>query len=465
MPEEEIKVLLVDDDEIDRLAIQRFVQREGLPYQLDIVTSKAAAIEKLRSQTYDIAILDYLLPDGTGMEVLAQVGEIPAIFVTGSGDERTAVKALRHGAYDYLIKDPERNYLIVLPATISTVLERKRAERALVESELKHRVLLNSIQTPTLALREDMTVVYCNDAYARLVSRPLAELEGRNLLDIFPKLSSSHTYRAYQRTLETGQTQEVEGKFGDRYYHSRIFRTPWGILAIGEDVTERRLAQEALIRYNEELEQRVAERTADLEKAMQELERSYADTIKAITAAMDAKDSYTRGHSEEVKRLTLLVGQRLGFNEKSLRRLEYAALLHDIGKIGISDQLLTKVEGLTDLEYRAVKMHPDIGGRLVSQVEMLKEVGTIIQAHHECYDGSGYPLGLKGEQIPLEARIISVADAYEAMTSDRPYRKAFPPQQAMERLAAAAGTQFDPLVVKIFLDVVKEMEDRKSNKC
>jgi PAS domain S-box-containing protein/putative nucleotidyltransferase with HDIG domain len=463
MPEEEIKVLLVDDDEIDRLAIQRFVQRENLPYRLDVVTSKAAAVEKLRHNVYDIAILDYLLPDGTGMEVLAQVGETPAIFVTGSGDERTAVKALRHGAYDYLIKDPERNYLIVLPATISTVLERKHSERALIESELKHRVLLNSIQTPTLALKEDMTIVYCNDAYAALVGKSVGELEGQNLLEVFPKLRSSHTYQAYLKTLETGQTQEVEGALGQRFYHSRIFRTPWGILAIAEDVTERRLAQEALIRYNEELEQRVAERTADLERAMLDLERSYADTIKAITAAMDAKDSYTRGHSEEVKRLALAIGRRFGLDAKGLRRLEYAALLHDIGKIGISDQLLTKGAGLTDLEYAAIKLHPEIGGRLVSQVEMLKEVGAIIQAHHEFYDGSGYPQGLRGEQIPLEARIISVADAYEAMTSDRPYRKAFEHGEAARRLLEAEGTQFDPQVIKAFLESINDTTN--NDKC
>jgi len=457
MDEEKIKVLLVDDDEIDRLAIQRFVQREGLPYELDIFNNKARALEKLRSQVYDIAILDYMLPDGTGMEILTQVGETPAIFVTGSGDERTAVKALRQGAYDYLIKDPERNYLIVLPATISTVLERKRAERALVESEIKHRVLLNSIQTPTLALKEDMTIVYCNQAYMDLVGRQAEELEGKNLLDIFPYLKQFHTYTAYLKTLETGQTQEVDGMFRNRYYHSKIYRTPWGILAIAEDVTERRLAQEALMRYNEELEQRVAERTADLERAMAQLGRSYSDTIKAITAAMDAKDSYTRGHSEEVKRIALAIGRRFGLDERSLKRLEYAALLHDIGKIGISDQLLTKDEGLNDMEYAAVKMHPEIGGRLVSQVEMLREVGDIIRAHHECYDGTGYPLGLKGEEIPLEARIISVADAYEAMTSDRPYRKAFRHEEAARRLLEAQGTQFDPKVVRAFLEAYKDI--------
>ena len=451
MPEERIKILLLDDDEIDRLAVLRFIQREQLPYDVETATSIVEARKLLKQGQYDLVMLDYNLPDGTGLEVLTDVRDMPAIFITGSGDEKVAVNAMRQGAYDYLIKDPERNYLIVLPATINNVLDRKRAEKALVESEVKHRLLLNSIQTPTLALKEDMTVFYCNEAYAQLVERTIAELEGRGLLDVFPKLLSSNTYQAYQQALETGLTQEVEGNFGERQYRSRIFRTPWGILAIAEDVTERTRAREALMRYNEELERRVAERTADLALANEELEHSYNDTIRAITAAMDAKDSYTRGHSEEVRRLALAIGRKLGLAEHNLKHLEYAALLHDIGKIGISDLLLTKAAKLTGDEYAEVKQHTEIGGRLVEQVEMLKDVSHIIAAHHEQWDGGGYPKGLKGEAIPVEARIIAIADAYEAMTADRPYRKAFSQIDALQRLRQSSGTQFDPFLVDLFV--------------
>ncbi|MDI6740241.1 MAG: HD domain-containing protein [Candidatus Edwardsbacteria bacterium] len=451
MPEEKIKILLLDDDEIDRLAVQRFVQREQLPYELDLATSIVEARQRLKTGRYDLVMLDYNLPDGTGLDVLTDVGDMPAIFITGSGDEKIAVKAMRHGAYDYLIKDPERNYLIVLPTTIANVLERKRAEKALVESEIKHRLLLDSIQTPTLALKEDMTIFYCNQAYARLVEKTLAELEGKNLLNVFPKLRPSKTYEAYQKVLATGQIQEVEGRFGDRFYRSRIFRTPWGMLAIAEDVTERKKAQEALVRYNEELERRVAERTADLARANEDLERSYNDTIKAIIAAMDAKDSYTRGHSEKVRKIALSLGRTLGLADRELKRLEYAALLHDIGKIGISDLLLTKRSGLTGEEYSEIKQHSEIGSRLVEQVELLKDVGHIIAAHHEWWDGSGYPRGLVSESIPAPSRIISIADAYEAMTADRPYRKAFSHPEALQRLRQSSGTQFDPFLVDLFI--------------
>ncbi|MBU2595131.1 MAG: HD domain-containing protein [Candidatus Edwardsbacteria bacterium] len=447
MEQRKLKILLLDDDIIDRMAIKRLVEKEGLPYDIDMAVSIAEATQKLADCHYDLALLDYLLPDGRGLDLLKITGEVPVIFVTGSGDENIAVQALRGGAYDYLIKDPERNYLIVLPATINNVMERKGAENALKESEIKHRVLLNSIKTPILAIREDMTIFYCNDTYADFVRLPVEKIEGKKLTDVFPKVAGSETYQAYLQVLKNGQTMVVEGRYESRYLKSSIYRTPWGILAVAEDVTERILAQQALVKANEELEARVSERTAELAKANAELQRSYNDTIVAITAAMDAKDSYTRGHSERVRDIAMGIGGKLNLSADSLKKLSYAALLHDIGKIGVSDLLLTKKGGLTKEEYEEVKMHPVIGGRLVSEIELLKEVAPIIAAHHENFDGSGYPKGLKGEEIPIEARIIGVADSYESMISDRPYRKAYDGNEVQKRLDEATGTQLDPLIV------------------
>jgi HD-GYP domain-containing protein (c-di-GMP phosphodiesterase class II) len=258
----------------------------------------------------------------------------------------------------------------------------------------------------------------------------------------------------YQKVLNTGINQESEGQHQDRFMHSDIYRTPWGILAIAEDITERKQAEDGLWHAKEDLELKVEDRTRELAEANRLLQQSYDDTIRAITAAMDAKDSYTRGHSEEVKKIAIKIGQALKLDPDSLRRLEYAALLHDIGKIGVSGQLLTKGSKLTDYEFDEVKLHPQIGGKLLEQVELLKSAGPIIAAHHENYDGSGYPKGLKGEQIPVEARIIAVADSYEAMTVDRPYRKAYSRTEAQQRMKQGSGTQFDPRIVEVLLKVV-----------
>jgi HD-GYP domain-containing protein (c-di-GMP phosphodiesterase class II) len=154
--------------------------------------------------------------------------------------------------------------------------------------------------------------------------------------------------------------------------------------------------------------------------------------------------------------MSLTVGGVLGLDAKGLKRLELGALFHDIGKIGIPDEILRKPERLTDLERKIVQQHPDLGARILAPIERLSDVSEIVRACHERWDGAGYPQGLKGEEIPIEARIIFVCDAFDAMTTDRPYRKALPVEEACRRVREAAGTQFDPRVVDAFLSMPNE---------
>jgi len=182
-----------------------------------------------------------------------------------------------------------------------------------------------------------------------------------------------------------------------------------------------------------------------------DLERSYYDTLKAFVAAMEAKDPYTKGHSENVRHYALKLAQFMGLPPDRIRLIDYSSLLHDIGKLGVKEQILSKTSLLSPLEYEEVKQHPVIGSQMVSAIENLSSTAPIIHSHHEFYDGSGYPGGIKGDQIPLESRIISVADAFEAMTSDRPYRKAFSFREALLRLEQASGTQFDREIVSAFV--------------
>ncbi len=186
-----------------------------------------------------------------------------------------------------------------------------------------------------------------------------------------------------------------------------------------------------------------------------DLERSYYDTLKAFVAAMDAKDPYTKGHSENVRHYALKIARHIGLSEDKLRLVDYSSLLHDIGKLGIREDILAKPDVLSTAEFQEVKLHPVIGSRLVLEIDALSHTGEVIYCHHEYYDGSGYPRGIKGDDIPLEARIIAVADAFEAMTSDRPYRKAFSFQVALQRLQDAAGTQFDHKIVNAFTELFR----------
>lgn len=182
----------------------------------------------------------------------------------------------------------------------------------------------------------------------------------------------------------------------------------------------------------------------------------YLDTMQALAATIDAKDPYTRGHSERVTRYSLQIARQLSLSTRELDAIMYAAILHDVGKIGIDEAILRKPGRLTPAEQQVMAHHPVIGGNIVEGVEFLKEAQLCIRHHHECYNGNGYPDGLRGEEIPLGARIIAVADAFDAMTTDRPYRAALPWTEALAELQRDAGQRLDPLMVAAFVEQVDE---------
>ena len=186
-----------------------------------------------------------------------------------------------------------------------------------------------------------------------------------------------------------------------------------------------------------------------------ELRTAYLTTIRMLGDAIEIKDPFLRGHSEEVSRYVAAVADRLGLDPKQREELVFGSLLHDIGKIGISERILLKPAALTPEERTVVELHPRIGYRLVEQVPALRRIATGVLHHHERFDGDGYPSGLRGEDIPLEARIIGIADAFAAMTADRPYKARMTPEDACRELERCAGTQFDPQIVKLFVEEVR----------
>ena len=188
------------------------------------------------------------------------------------------------------------------------------------------------------------------------------------------------------------------------------------------------------------------------------LQEAYLATVRSLAAAVDAKDSYTRGHSDRVAGYAILIAERLGISHEQRVALEMAAYLHDIGKIGVSGEILLKPGRLTENETEQMRHHPLIGANILKPVAFPWAIMPIVRHHHEHFDGSGYPAGLKGEEIPLLARVLTAADSYEAMTADRPYRRGLSPEAATEELRSCAGTQFDPRVVDILVQIVQESE-------
>ena len=203
--------------------------------------------------------------------------------------------------------------------------------------------------------------------------------------------------------------------------------------------------------YQSDLEHLVAERTQQLSIALLDLEQSYDYTLEALGGALDAKDAETEGHCQRVTAFTIAIARAMDVDKSLLRQIARGAFLHDIGKMGVPDQILRKPGPLTEQEREIMRKHCQIGFDVLERIPFLKEAAEIVLTHQECYDGSGYPRGLKGEQIPLGARIFAVADTLDAMISDRPYRKALPISAARAEIQLYSGRQFDPDVVQIFM--------------
>jgi len=187
------------------------------------------------------------------------------------------------------------------------------------------------------------------------------------------------------------------------------------------------------------------------------LEQTFVSTVEALANALEANDEYTSSHTRWITDMALRVGEAMGFEALDLKRLELGALFHDIGKIGIPTSILLKPGPLSPEERTIIEMHPELGERILEPIERLAEVRTIVRSCHERWDGAGYPDRKAGEEIPFEARIILVCDAFHAMTTDRPYRKRLTCEEARERLRKGAGTQFDPNVVDVFLGLPVEV--------
>lgn len=211
--------------------------------------------------------------------------------------------------------------------------------------------------------------------------------------------------------------------------------------------------------YQQFLEHKVRDRTNELNIKAMELQKAYGQLksmsiqfVNVLAETIEAKDLYTRGHCNRMRHLCVEMGRLIDIPPEELELLEYASLLHDLGKIGVNEAILNKNGALNDEEAAHVKTHPEIGEKILQSISMMEPVAKIVVAHHENFNGTGYPRNLKGEDIPLGARIISVADLFDAMHSDRPYRKGLPLEVVYKEMERVAGTQLDPKIVRIFID-------------
>ena len=320
---------------------------------------------------------------------------------------------------------------------VRDITERKHAEDELRKSEAKNRLLLKSIQLPVLALKQDLTIFYCNDSYARFVGKKVSELEGKNLTELFPDFKDTKSYQAYLDVLESGRSQEVEGIMRDQVMHAWVYRTPEGILAVAEDVTERIKAEQ------------------ELKMSYEKLHRTMEQTINALSLTLGKRDPYTSSHQQRVTELACAIGKEMGLPENQISGLRVAGILHDIGKIYVPSEILSKPTKLSPAEFGIIKTHPKTGYDILAAIEFPWPIAKIVLQHHEKLNGSGYPFGVKDQDILLEAKIIGVADVIEAMSSHRPYRPALGLDVALNDIIENKGTLYDVAVVDACVNLIR----------
>ncbi len=267
------------------------------------------------------------------------------------------------------------------------------------------------------------------------------KMPGKSGMELLPELKASHPDTVVIMVTATTDTSTAIQclKDGAYDYITKPFNLDEVALSVDRALGKRRLELKNRD-YHQHLEQKVAEQA-------ERIRASFLNAITALVYALEAKDKYTSGHSQRVAKLSADIAQELGVPEGDITKIRLAGSIHDIGKIGVRESVLNKPSVLTDEEYRHVKDHCERGERILEPIVKDEAILGMVRHHHECHDGTGYPDGLSGEQIPLGARILAVADAFDAMTSERPYRRVMSTGKALAEIRRCSGTKFDPAIV------------------
>lgn len=480
-------VLTVDDDEVTLGLLRELLEIKG--HNVVSASDGRTAIASFEKERPNVVITDIRMPETDGLEVLRRVREIdetvPVILLTGFGDLDNAVRALRHGAYDFLqkpinpeiltntvrqgiehcrLKRFERDYTNILEAQV----EERTKELAEINDFLKG--ILDSSTAVSIVLTDfDDTVVFWNRGAERIFGYTSQEMVGSNIGRLYPDDgSTSQTMRQLRDTIQTKhgtvhtQIREIS-KDGNVLTISMVLSPMLdasgnvrGLLGLGQDVTEE-------VRLHEEL-------VASYER----IQRIKNSSIFALAKLAESRDGETGSHLRRIQSYCRVLCEQLRartrhrdiLTDRFIQDLVDSAILHDIGKVGIPDSVLFKPGKLGQDEYETMKEHAILGGRALE--EAARETGEesfllmgrdVAYYHHEHWDGSGYPTGLKGEEIPLAARIISIADVYDALTSERRYKKTYSHEEACAILSEESGRKFDPELIREFLEVQDQIRD------
>lgn len=468
------RILIVDDEQDITSVLSDVLSDKG--YSTTMAHNGRQALETFNADPFDLVITDLKMPEMDGLELLSKLRqqnpEAVVIMMTGYATVETAVEALKTGAYDYILKPFKVSELLQV---VDRAFDKIRlfAENLQLKEQITLLKLSEAVSS-SLSLNEVLTILV--DAAKNEVDADSVELLFR------PPGSTSFTRRlavgevaglpqvfadidGLEHRLQTGRSMQLRGDELTSAITSEAHECVGSSLSVplmrggsilGVLNAYSRSDRRAFRPREEKALIVLGDRAAtSLENALlySDLENSFRETIQSLALALEAKDSYTHGHSESVTRLCVAIAEEMGCSDAFRDTLRQAGVLHDIGKIGIASTILNKPGKLSPEEYETIKSHPQMGKRILQHISFLRDVVPIVYHHHERHDGMGYPVGLKGEEIPLGARVMAVADTYDAMTSDRPYRTGLGHEKALAELVRCAGTQFDPACVDAFVSM------------
>jgi response regulator RpfG family c-di-GMP phosphodiesterase len=476
------RVLVVDDEETIREMLAEFLELEG--YEVSTAADGLAALDVIAGTHFDLVLTDLKMPRMGGISLLEQVAKhspsTMAVIMTGFGTVETAIDAMKRGAHDYILKPFKLEEVMHV---VKKAIDKKRIQTENIR--LRQALSLYKVSeaiSASLSLEQVMETVVaaCREELdADLVSTWLRNGEGglyereRAVGDRSPTGGADLGEvdpDAVVARLTTKEPLLVHGEDCNAFFESRATAPLSSFIAVPMIVNNETLGFVSVATLaggtrlqegDRKLMSIIASRAAaaiENARLYGDLQATFQQTIEGLASAIDKMDRYTAGHSQRVARYAVYLAKRLGLNEREIEIVRQSALMHDIGKIGCVLNL-NKPGKLTDDEYEVFKKHPIYGYDILRPIQFLHPLIPGVHLHHERFDGRGYPLGLEGTKIPLMARLISVADTYDAMTSNRSYRRALPHEVAIAEIERCSSSQFDPDIAGEFIEGIDDYRD------
>jgi PAS domain S-box-containing protein len=463
-----LRVLIIEDSEDDVLLSIHALKKGGYEPEYERVETAEAMRTALQEKTWDVILCDYQLPQFDGLAAIALLKEsgvdIPLIIVSGAIGEETASDCMRSGAHDYVMKG---NLSRLVPAIerelkdAASRVQRKQAEEALRESHAFYHSLVEQLPAGVFRKDREGRFVFVSPWFCRLKGMKEEEFLGKTPLEVIaseaakPDANEQGTKYATEgadhhvRIMQNGNPVELVEEYTDaagrkQFVHALkipVFNSEGEVIGtqgILFDITERKKTEE------------------QLRESLEQLRRAVETTIQVLVMAVEVKDPYTAGHQRRMTNLARTMATEMGLPPEKIEGLRMAGVIHDIGKITLPTEILSKPTKLSAIEFSLIREHVRLGYDLLKDVESSWPLAEIVLQHHERMDGSGYPLGLKGEEILIEARILAVADVVEAMASHRPYRAALGLDAALEEIEKNRGLLYDSHAVDTCLKVFRE---------